>query len=128
MTNEQKTQAFKELGSKYNFPIKVTENYLILSAKDTDGKTRQWIFYELATGKTLFNGNTDNCNFWFGETRPDMTPDKIVQFVADLNTALKLEGKNRFSVKKLIDPEDWQEIAGVHDAHEDQRYTEEQER
>lgn len=67
-------------------------------------------------------GNTDNCNFWFCDTRKDMTPDKIIEFVADTNTMLREFNDSYVTVKSLIDPEDWQEIAKTQDADKDSRY------
>ena len=65
-------------------------------------------------------GNTDQCNLWFYDTRPDLTPEKLIEFVKDLNEAL--EPDEPILLKTLIDPEDWQEIAEVRDASNDERY------
>ena len=51
-----------------------------------------------------------------------MTPDKIIEFVSDLNTMLRKFNNSYIAVRTLIDPEDWQEIAQVQDAYEDNRY------
>lgn len=51
-----------------------------------------------------------------------MTPERIIEFVADLNTMLREFNDSYIAVKTLIDPEDWQEIAQVQDAYEDNRY------
>ena len=51
-----------------------------------------------------------------------MTPNRIIEFVADLNTMLRKFNNEYVSVKSLIDPEDWQEIAQVKNAYEDDRY------
>ena len=67
-------------------------------------------------------GNTDQCNIWFCDTKSHLSPDDCLQLVEDLNEALELRNDDRFKVKELIDPEDWQVIAGVHDAYEDVRY------
>ncbi len=45
-----------------------------------------------------------------------------MQFVQELNEVFKLDADNRFLVRDLIDPEDWQEIAQVQDAYQDMRY------
>lgn len=122
MKSNKIEEAFRIIGEKYNFPVGGNNEYISLSAFNTDRLYKQWITYELATGSTTYSGNTDNCNFWFHETRPDMTPDRIIQFVSDLNTLLGLKGQNRFTVRELIDPEDWQEIANINNACSDERY------
>ena len=50
-----------------------------------------------------------------------MTPEKILNLVDDINLSL-VDADITVQVKELIDPEDWQEIAGVYDASEDKRY------
>ena len=58
---------------------------------------------------------------WFCDTRSDMTPNKILSLIDDINISLE-DADINVNVKDLIDPEDWQEIANVPDASEDERY------
>lgn len=113
---------FKKLGGKYGFPIVEFNGKAVLTAKDTHNEDVHWITYDLEKDTLSFIGNTDNCNIWLCDTRKDFTPEKVVQFVKDLNEIFKLTGENVFTVKELIDPEDWQGIAKVNDAFNDIRY------
>lgn len=113
---------FREVCQKYGFSTITLGDKEILVAKNTDDENVNWITYDTEKDTVSFSGNTDYLNLWFYETRKDLTPDKIVEFVKDLNEALDIEG-DKILVKELIDPEDWQEIADIHDAYEDLRYT-----
>ena len=123
MENDIKEQ-LKSICKKYNFKYKeYSENKISLCAKNTDKEWRDWIKLDLKNKEVILVGNTDNCNFWFYDTRKDMTPDKIIEFVANLNTMLRKFNDSYLTVKKLIDPEDWQEIAKIQDASADDRYS-----
>jgi hypothetical protein len=111
-----------ELGNKYNFKVEVNETGANLIALNTDNKEVKWIKYNSEKDTVSLLGNTDNCNLWFCETRKDLTPDILIQFVSDLNTALSLPDDGRYLLKEIIDPEDWQIIAGIDDAYSDIRY------
>jgi hypothetical protein len=111
-----------ELGNKYGFVVKENGNVINLIALNTDNKEVKWINYNKDSDTVSYLGNTDNCNLWFCETRKDFTPEVCIQFVNDLNIALDLSDDDKFLLKNLIDPEDWQEIANVGDADEDIRY------
>ena len=113
---------FREVCQKYGFSTITLGDKEILVAKDTDDENVNWITYDTEKDTVSFSGNTDYLNLWFYETRKDLTPDKIVEFVEDLNEALDLQG-DKILVKELIDPEDWQAIADIRDAYEDLRYT-----
>lgn len=67
--------------------------------------------------------NTDQCNIWLNETRPDMTAERCVEFFEALSQTLGLFDTDKLSLSPWIDPEDWQEIARVPDAQEDERYS-----
>ncbi|MCI8617396.1 MAG: hypothetical protein HFJ60_04040 [Clostridia bacterium] len=122
MEKDYKEQ-LKSVCKKYNFKyVEYSENKIALCAKDTDRHWSDWIKLDLKNKDVTLVGNTDNCNFWFCDTRKDMTPEKIIEFVADLNTMLRKFNNSYISVKSLIDPEDWQEVAKVQDAYEDNRY------
>ena len=122
MENDYKEQ-LKNICKKYDFKYKeYSENKISLCAKDTDNHWEDWIRFDLKNKDVLLRGNTDHCNFWFYDTRKDMTPDKIIEFVADLNTMLRKFNDSYITVKSLIDPEDWQAIAKIQDAYEDNRY------
>lgn len=85
---------------------------VIVYAKDTDGKETRWFEYH-SIGNLYVGNNTDCCNIWLYETRPDLTPEDLVTMFSEIKAELKA----------YVDPEDWQEIAGVCDAYEDKRYT-----
>lgn len=122
MNNNLYVERFKKLGEKYGFPVKTVGQRHILTAKNTDNEDVYWISYSEKTDMLRYLGNTDNCNIWLYETRKDFTPEKTIQFIKDLNEVFELEGSERFLLKNLIDPEDWQEIANIHDAYDDMRY------
>ena len=110
--NWKKGHAFKDVCEKYGFTTSDTDDKVFLEANTVGDKYLvTWIKYDIKEDKVILTGNTDNCNLWFGETRPDLTPEKIINFVLELNKALNLKGKNKFTVKQLIGPEDWQDIA-----------------
>lgn len=111
---------FLIVGQKYEFRTELTKYGACLYAKNTDGEDYPWIKYVTSSDLFSIAGNTDQCNLWFCDTRPDLTPEKIIEFVKDLNEAL--EPDEPILLKNLIDPEDWQEIAEVRDAYEDKRY------
>ena len=60
-------------------------------------------------------------NVWNDEK--DLTADKLVEFVKDLNNWSENYGWS-IPTRVVIDAEDWQEIAGVCDAYKDKRYSE----
>lgn len=115
-------KAFKELGEKYGFPVIEANNLVILTAKNLDGNPVKWISYNSENDTVSYLGNTDNCNIWLGDTRKDFSPEKTIQFIKDLNEVFEFEDGDKFLVKQLIDPEDWQIIADISDAYEDLRY------
>lgn len=112
---------FKDIAKKFNFKIKESQESICICAKDIDGNWVEWIEHNFKENKTYISGNTDNCNLWFCNTRKDLTPERILEFVANVNDTLR-KVDDYVTVKTLIDPEDWQEIAGVKDAYEDNRY------
>jgi len=116
-------QNFKELAERYGFKILQDGGVYSLCAKDTDNQWTRWIKFYPKEDRVSFTGNTDQLNIWLYNTRKDFTPEKCIQFVEELNEIFKLSGKDKFLVKELIDPEDWQEIADVRDAYQDKRYT-----
>lgn len=108
--------------NKYKFKFKEKiENKIALCAKDTDRHWQEWIILDLKNKDVKITGNTDNCNFWFCDTRKDLTPERITNFTGDLNGLLRRLNVS-VKLKTLIDPEDWQEIAKVNDAYNDNRY------
>lgn len=111
---------FLIVGQKYDFKTELTKYGACLYAKNTDGEDCPWIKYIVTSDLFSIAGNTDHLNLWFCDTRPDLTPEKLISFVKDLNWAL--EPNEPILLKDLIDPEDWQEIADVRDAYEDERY------
>lgn len=111
---------FLIVGQKYEFRTELTKYGACIYAKNTDGEDYPWIKYVTSSDLFSIAGNTDQCNLWFYDTRPDLIPDKLIEFVKDLNEAL--EPNEPILLKTLIDPEDWQEIANVRDAYDDGRY------
>ena len=108
------------LAEKYGFKAVITENEFTLQATDVDGDQVDWIRYVPAFDRVTLFGNTDHLNIWLSDTRPDMTPEKAISFVQEARLAFNYA----FALRDMIDPEDWQEIADVPDASEDERYTE----
>lgn len=122
--NEIQTKVINKIQEfcwKYNFKNKVNQNKSSILAKNTDKKYEEWIFYDLDKENFTLIGNTDQMNLWFCETRKDLTPDKLLELTKDLNEILK-EYDLSVKISTLVDPEDWQEIANVNDAYEDERY------
>lgn len=113
---------FIKVGKKYGFDMKEKKDGAVLFAKNTDGKNVAWIRYSGTSDTVSVLGNTDHCNLWFHQTRKDMTTDKVMSFVTELNAALEM-GETPILLKTLIDPEDWQEIADIPDAYADPRYS-----
>ena len=107
-----------ELGKKYGFEIKMSETEISLIALNTDSEKVKWITYNIDTDIVHLLGNTDYCNLWFCDTRKDLSPDDCINFVVALNQALDVD----FKVREIIDPEDWQEIAQIINAFNDNRY------
>lgn len=111
----------------------IADTYGFRYQKEEDGKGRKsefllarndeyrwvpWIRSD-SNGNLVIYGTTGDINLWFYDTRPDLTPEAIVQFVRDLS---EMVGKT-LPVSLFIDPEDWQEIADVNNAGMDPRYT-----
>lgn len=128
MKNIKTVSNFKRLIEKYDFTLGEGNNnrkgkYLSLEAATTDNGKIDWLKYYPEKDTIQLIGNTDQCSIWFCDTRKDFTPEKISEFVKDLNSVFSLNGEdNMFTIREIIDPEDWQEIAGTHDAYEDERY------
>lgn len=113
--------SLEQLAKSYGFGFHKTNMTETLMSKNTDGEWIKWIKHSIANEKVEVKGNTDNLNLWLSETRPDLSPERIVAFVEDLNKCLCIEPP--IALKEIIDPEDWQSIAGIDDAYEDIRYT-----
>ena len=119
------TKPFKKLARKYGFQYREDEGQFIFIAENHDDEPVDWI--SLTRSNLPFRpvwqvgyvGNTDHLGIWFCDTRKDLTPKKIVLFVKSLSLLLNWNLKMYI----LIDPEDWQEIAKVNDAYEDERWT-----
>ena len=128
MKNIKTVSNFKRLIEKYDFTNSGGNNikkgyYVSLEATTTNEGKIEWLKYYPESDTIQLMGNTDQCCIWFSDTRSDFTPEKITEFVKELNNVFKLCGEELFTIKELIDPEDWQEIAGVYDAYKDERYT-----
>lgn len=115
--------SLKEVANKYGFKEQHATNSISLMAKDTDKHWVKWVTYDIAKD-TIYFDNTDCLNIWLCDTRPDLTPERLMEFVKELNSSFGFEGEDRLQLKQLVDPEDWQEIAKVRDASTDKRYTE----
>lgn len=127
MKNIKTVSNFKRLIEKYDFTLGEGNNnkkgkYVSLEATTTDGGKISWLKYYPENDTIQLIGNTDQCNIWFCDTRKDFTPEKITEFVKELNDVFEFNGEEVFTIKELIDPEDWQVIAGIYNAYEDKRY------
>lgn len=116
-------QNFKELAKRYGFKVLSEGACFKLCAKNTDNQWTRWIGFYSKEDKVSIFGNTDHLNIWLGDTRKDLSPEKCIQFIEELNEIFKLPDDNKLLIKELIDPEDWQVIADVRDAYQDERYT-----
>lgn len=107
----------------YNFTLKnVQDTIYSIQVKNSVGELTDWIILNSNTNKVKILGNTDNCNLWFCDTRKDFTPEKIIEMTGDLNIILMTKFDCYADISTLIDPEDWQQIAQVQSAYEDNRY------
>ena len=122
LPDKGKVHQFKDLAQNYGFKILQDGEAYRLCAKNTDNRWTRWISYYPDKDTVSSLGNTDYLNIWLCDTRKDFTPEKCLNFVEDLNKLFELKGEDKFLIKDLVDPEDWQEIAGVRDASEDKRY------
>lgn len=116
-----------KIAEKYGFRAKIINGYkhwnndlntdnhrsVQISAKNTDNRLVTWFLWD-SVRDVLYGDNTDQCNIWLCNTRPDLTPEQLISFFTELC--------ERAALKTLVDPEDWQEIADVRDAYEDERY------
>lgn len=120
--NEQIKEELKEICNEYEFEYKELSNQKIaLYAENTNNEWQEWITFDLGKRNITILGNTDQCNLWFYRTRKDMNPMKITSFVTKLNILFR-RFNTSVNIKTLIDPEDWQQIANVNDAYEDNYY------
>lgn len=119
---QSEIDAFKAVAKEYGFKVMQYGDSYRLCAQNTDHKWVSWVGFYPKEDKVSYFGNTDYLNIWLCDTRKDLTPEKCLQFVGELNNALELSGDDRFLVRNLIDPEDWQVIAQVYDAYKDLRY------
>lgn len=120
--NDSTVQKFKEFGTRFGFRVLHNRSCYHLCAKNTDGHWTVWLKYDPTQKSISLRGHTDHLNLWLHETRPDLTPERCLQFVRELNEVFALSAHDSFSLRDLIDPEDWQEIAGISDAYADPRY------
>lgn len=110
--------------TQYGFRARPLGENVLIFARNIDGCWVTWIKYNARLNSVCCMGNTDYLNLWLGVTRSDLTPEMCIAFLTELNSILDLHGENRFHLWELIDPEDWEELANVVDAHTDPRYTE----
>lgn len=88
---------------------------IAIRAKNTDGRWVTWftIFPDDKGQRKVSGNNTDQCNIWLNETRPDMTPERCIEFFEVLSHTMGLYGESKLKMSMWIDPEDWQSIAGI---------------
>lgn len=105
----------KDFCEKYGFQMSVVEDCVFIEVKNIEDKYFPWIKFNTKKKTVqLIGGNTDHCNIWFHVTRPDFTPEICDAFIKDLNVLADFEDQSsNFTIKELIDPEDWQCIAGI---------------
>lgn len=105
-------KAVCEAAEKYGFEARMDGQEAKVYAKNTDGRKVLWFVYNKKSDS--FRGaNTDCLNIWLHETRPDLKAEDLLDMFAKMGASLQI----------YVDPEDWQEIAGVTDAGKDLRYT-----
>lgn len=114
--------SLESISQKYGFVTKGSRNNISLYARNIDGVLTEWIKLEKTQKeiKPIIIGNTGNLNLWFCKTRKDLTPDVLILFVKDLNDKVFVPLNQVYTLSFLIDPEDWQEIVKVTDAHLDE--------
>ncbi len=101
-----------EVAEKYGFEARMDGQVAKVYAKNTDGRKVLWFLYNKKSDS--FHGSDTDClNIWLHETRPDLKAEDLLDMFAEMGASLQF----------LVDPEDWQEIAGVTDAGKDLRYT-----
>lgn len=122
--NKKFISNLKSLAKEYGFQVKETKKNIVLLVQNTDKEDVNWIWKEKLSGNIHILGNTDQCNIWFTDTRKDLTAEKIIEFVDDLNSIFHLDKEEKILISELIDPEDWQELANIDDAYKDQRFIE----
>lgn len=122
---EPVVECLAEIVKEYGFRFVCRSDAIDIRAKTTDGHWCNWftITPDFQGSCKIVGNNTDQADIWLYETRPDMTPDQCVKFFQEISRTLGLYGDNRILPSEWIDPEDWQCIAGVHDAYSDERYT-----
>ena len=117
---DTKLAQLKEVAKEFGFRTINRNKNIKIRAKNTDGKYVNWMDYNATTDIFRIYGNTDYLNIWLSDTRPDLTSEMLVEFVKKINSILDLEDK--LLLKDIIDPEDWQEIANIFYAYDDERY------
>lgn len=123
---EPMVKCLADVVEQFGFKSRYTTDEAIdIKAKNTDGEWCTWftIFPDYKGKRKIIGHNTDQCNIWLYETRPDMTPERCMEFFEELSRTMGLYGEDKLKVRPWIDPEDWQGIAGVHVASQDVRYT-----
>lgn len=113
-----------DIAKSYGFRSKCSRYTATIVSRNTEGRWVDWFSITIKEdGLVHIRGNnTDQCNIWLYETRPDMTPERCMEFFKRLSDTMGLLGEDGIEIRTWIDPEDWQEIAGVRDAYEDERY------
>lgn len=92
--------------------------YIIWGIETVDEEPVEWLWYNPVTDIVQAT-DTDKNNMWLYESRPDLSADDIVEMIGRLAVILDWDD---LVVEKMVDPEDWQEIAGVRDAYADERF------
>lgn len=126
-------EQIKEITEKYGFQTEITHKvitstqgashgeHIVIKAKNLEGQYVKW-FAIIPKLQFVVGSNTGHCNVWLYLTRPDLTADMLVKMFTELGDAIGLKSDERELLRSYVDPEDWQEIAGVSNAHEDARY------
>lgn len=119
MVSIQKSLAI--LAEKYGFQVAETKEEIGLYCTAANGHERKWLSYKKATNQAHLAGNTVLCNLWFSKTRPDLTAERLLELVPDLNDALDMG--DPYLLRELIGKKDWEAIAGIDNAEEDPRWS-----
>lgn len=109
------------LAVKYGFQVVETNEEIGLYCTAANQRNKKWLSYKKATDQARLAGDTVLCNLWFSKTRPDLTAERLMELVPDLNNALDMG--DPYLLRELIGKKDWEAIAGIDNAEEDPRWS-----
>ena len=117
---KQCEEGIKIICAKYRLKLKeISNNEIAICAKNSAKKWVEWIKFNFDKENIIVN--KEQCSLLFCDIREDITPDLLLDFVADINTIAR-KFDTHINLQTIITAKDWQEIAKVYDAYEDNRY------